>query len=327
MNFFSKSLSRLRNSLSGRNINFMSVHKLALVLSVIGIIGSIMLVAIRGLNFGIDFAGGILIEARIYQSNNSQQSNQLIDTSKLRNDLILIAKDVQIQNASDTTNQITSNQKINYQDFLIRIAKSDEDQTVIINKIKNNLQQKYPNIEYRKIDYVGPQVGKELIFDGFMALILSFIFIMIYIWIRFNWQYSIGGIFALIHDVFLTIGFFAITQLEFNLTSIASILTIIGYSINDSVVIYDRIRENMHRFKKNNLADLINSSINSTLSRTILTASATLVSLLALIFYGGEVLFSFSLATFFGILIGTYSSIYISAPILLYLDPRKKDKK
>jgi preprotein translocase subunit SecF len=149
---------------------------------------------------------------------------------------------------------------------------------------------------------------------------------MIYIWIRFDWQFGIGGIFALLHDTALTLGFFSLTQLEFNLTSIASILTIIGYSINDSVVIYDRIRENLQKYKKINLGELINTSTNSTLSRTVLTASATLVSLLALIFYGGEVLFSFSTATFFGILIGTYSSIYISAPILLYFDPRKKTK-
>ena len=149
---------------------------------------------------------------------------------------------------------------------------------------------------------------------------------MIYIWIRFDWQFGLGGIFALLHDAIVTLGFFSITGLEFNLTSIASILTIIGYSINDSVVIYDRIRENLRNYKKMDLIILINSSTNSTLSRTILTASTTLISLLALIFFGGEALFSFSVATFFGIALGTYSSIYISAPILLYFDPRKKDE-
>jgi preprotein translocase SecF subunit len=157
-------------------------------------------------------------------------------------------------------------------------------------------------------------------------LFLSFVFIMIYIWIRFDWQFGLGGIFALLHDATVTIGFFSITGLEFNLTSIASILTIIGYSINDSVVIYDRIRENLRNYQKMDLQLLINSSTNSTLSRTILTASTTLISLLALILFGGEALFSFSVATFFGIALGTYSSIYISAPILLYFDPRKKDE-
>ncbi|GDX36254.1 protein translocase subunit SecF [Alphaproteobacteria bacterium] len=305
MNFLAKSISAFRNSLSGTKIDFMRFHKIALILSVMAIIVSIALVIFRGLNFGIDFAGGILIEVRIKEQ---------VDISEMRKAITEVVKDAQIQN-------------VDQQDYLIRVAKSSQDQTVIIKNIQNLLQSKYSDVEYRKLDYVGPQVGRELIFKGIMALLLSFIFIMIYIWVRFDWQFGIGGIFALIHDAFLTLGFFAITQLEFNLTSIASILTIIGYSINDSVVIYDRIRENLHRYKKTSLTDLINSSTNSTLSRTILTASATLVSLLALIFYGGEVLFSFSMATFFGIVIGTYSSIYISAPILLYFDPRKKEKK
>ncbi len=304
MNFLSKSLSKFRQSFSNTKIDFMAFHKIALLLSIIGIIGSIALVLVRGLNFGIDFAGGILIEARI---------NDEVNISEMRKILSAEIHDVQIQN-------------IDKKDFLIRVAKTKEDQAIIIKNISNLLQNKYNNIEYRKVDYVGPQVGKELILKGLLALSLSFLFIMIYIWVRFDWQFGIGGIFALLHDSALTLGFFSITQLEFNLTSIASILTIIGYSINDSVVIFDRIRENLRKFKKINLADLINSSTNSTLSRTILTASATLVSLLALIFFGGKALFSFSTATFFGILIGTYSSIYISAPILLYFDPRKKTK-
>lgn len=305
MTFLAKSISAFRNSLSGTKIDFMRFHKIALVLSILAIIGSAVLVLERGLNFGIDFAGGVLIEVRIKEH---------FDISQMRKAVNEVVNDAQIQN-------------VDQQDYLIRIAKSSQDQTVIIKNIQNLLQTKYSDVEYRKLDYVGPQVGRELIFKGIMALLLSFVFIMIYIWVRFDWQFGIGGIFALVHDAFLTLGFFAITQLEFNLTSIASILTIIGYSINDSVVIYDRIRENLNRYKKSSLDDLINSSTNSTLSRTILTASATLVSLLALIVYGGEVLFSFSMATFFGIVIGTYSSIYISAPILLYFDPRKRIKK
>lgn len=305
MSFLSRFLSKFRRSLSNTNIDFMAFHKIALILSIIGILGSIALVLIRGLNFGIDFSGGILIEARI---------NDKVNISDIRKLLSKEIHDVQIQN-------------IDNQDFLIRVAKSSEDQTLLIKNIQDLLQNKYHNIEYRKVDFVGPQVGRELIIKGVLALCLSLLFIMIYIWIRFDWQFGIGGIFALLHDTALTLGFFSLTQLEFNLTSIASILTIIGYSINDSVVIYDRIRENLQKYKKINLGELINTSTNSTLSRTVLTASATLVSLLALIFYGGEVLFSFSTATFFGILIGTYSSIYISAPILLYFDPRKKTKK
>jgi preprotein translocase subunit SecF len=267
-------------------------------------IGSLILVFTKGLNYGIDFAGGILIEARIDENP---------DISKIREVLSNKINDIHIQESGEN-------------DVQIRVSKASQDQDKLIKKIQNILEENFTKVEYRKIDFVGPQVGSELIFKGFLALFLSFIFIMIYIWIRFDWQFGLGGIFALLHDAIVTLGFFSITGLEFNLTSIASILTIIGYSINDSVVIYDRIRENLRNYKKMDLIILINSSTNSTLSRTILTASTTLISLLALIFFGGEALFSFSVATFFGIALGTYSSIYISAPILLYFDPRKKDE-
>lgn len=282
----------------------MKVHKLALIASVVCMLASVGLVFVKGLNFGIDFAGGILIEARMGETP---------DLARVRELLSAEAKDVQIQN-------------IDQKDLLIRVAKSDVEQDVLVKKLQDVLNQNFSGIEYRKVDYVGPQVGAELIMKGVLALLLSFAMIMVYIWIRFDWQFGLGGIFALLHDAVLTVGFFSVTQLEFNLTSIASILTIIGYSINDSVVIYDRIRENLTKFKKASLSDLINSSTNSTLSRTILTAGVTLASLLALIIFGGESLKSFSIATFFGIALGTYSSIYISAPILIYLDPRKKER-
>jgi preprotein translocase subunit SecF len=282
----------------------MSIHKIALVLSIVFMIGSLILVFTKGLNYGIDFAGGVLIEARI-------ESNP--DISKIREALSNKIDDIHIQESGEN-------------DVLIRVSKASQNQDKLIKKIQDILEENFDKVEYRKIDFVGPQVGSELIFKGFLALFLSFIFIMIYIWIRFDWQFGLGGIFALLHDAIVTLGFFSITGLEFNLTSIASILTIIGYSINDSVVIYDRIRENLRKFSKIDLITLINSSTNSTLSRTILTASTTLISLLALIFFGGEALFSFSVATFFGIALGTYSSIYISAPILLYFDPRKKEE-
>lgn len=282
----------------------MKVHKIALIMSVVCIVGSIALVFTKGLNFGIDFAGGILIEARIDED---------FDVAKVRELVTAEVKDVQIQN-------------VDQKDLLIRVAKTNEEQSVIVKKIQEILSANFSNVEYRKVDYVGPQIGAELIKKGFLALFMSFLFIMIYIWIRFDWQFGVGGIFALAHDAVLTLGFFSLSGLEFNLTSIAAILTIIGYSINDSVVIYDRIRENLRRYKKMDLADLINSSTNSTLSRTVLTSGVTLTSLLALMIYGGEALYSFSTATFVGIVIGTYSSIYISAPILLYFDPRKKEE-
>ncbi len=298
-----KLLSLIRSGLSHTKIDFMKVHKIALVMSVVCMIGSIAVVMVKGLNFGIDFSGGILIEARISKD---------FDIAKVRESLKEI-RDVQIQNIDET-------------DLLIRVAKSDEEQSVMVKRIQEILSKNFSEIEYRKVDYVGPQVGSELIIKGFLALLLSFVFIMIYIWIRFDWQFGFGGIFALIHDAILTLGFYSISGLEFNLTSIAAILTIIGYSINDSVVIYDRIRENMRRYRKMDFSDLINSSANSTLSRTVLTGGVTLASIAALIIFGGEALYSFSVATFFGIVIGTYSSVYISAPILIYMDPRKKEK-
>ncbi len=299
-----KILASFRTVLGNTKIDFMKVHKIALFASIFCILVSLILVFTRGLNLGIDFAGGILIEARMSED---------VDVAEVREMISKEAKDVQIQN-------------IDQRDLLIRVGKSSEEQSVLVRKIQESLNEKYRGIEYRKIDYVGPQVGSELIKKGFLALFLSFVFIMVYIWIRFDWQFGLGGIFALLHDAVFTVGFFSITQLEFNLTSIAAVLTIIGYSINDSVVIYDRIRENLSKYKKMSLGDIINLSSNATLSRTILTAGTTLTSLLALIFFGGEALKSFSLATFFGIALGTYSSIYISAPILIYLDPREKEK-
>ena len=298
-----KVLSYFRSALSKTKIDFMKFHKLALIMSVFCMVASLVLVFAKGLNLGIDFSGGILIETRMREE---------VDVSKVRELLSAEAKDVQIQN-------------IDQKDLLIRVAKSGGEQSVLVKKIQEILNKNYSDIQYRKVDYVGPQVGSELIWKGFFALVMSFVFIMIYIWIRFDWQFGLGGIFALLHDALLTLGFFALTRIEFNLTSIAAILTIIGYSINDSVVIYDRIRENLIKFKKMNLSEVINSSTNSTLSRTLLTAGTTLTSLFALMIFGGEALRSFSVATFFGVIVGTYSSVYISAPILIYIDPRKKE--
>lgn len=293
-------------------IDFMKSHKLAFVISVFAVISSISLVLFKGLNLGIDFSGGVLVEARIKNADISSVRNAF--EGKL---------EVQIQN-------------IDGGDFLIRVAKEkneakdsvvEDAQSALIIKIQEILRKNFKEVDYRKIDYVGPQIGEELINKGLFAFLLSLFFLMIYIWIRFDWQFGIGGILALFHDAILVLGFYSFLQIEFNLTSVAAILTVIGYSINDSVVIYDRIRENLRKSKKALMKNIINSSLNSTLSRTVLTSLTTLFSLLALVLFGGEVLKSFSLGAFFGILIGVYSSIYISAPVLLYFDPRNKKKK
>ena len=299
--------STLSNFLVGTKIDFMGIHKAALILSLFLTIASISIVTLRGFNLGIDFSGGILIEAKFQDKVELQKLRSLLDKKELG--------DVSLQNFDD-------------QNFMIKVSQNKNiDQAQTIKQIKDIIDNNFSNTEYRKVDFVGPQIGKELVTKGFMALLLSFVAIMIYIWIRFDWQFGIGAILSLIHDATMTFGFFSLTGLEFNATSIAAVLTIIGYSINDSVVIYDRIRENLQKFKKTDLSELINLSLNSTFSRTMLTSTATLLSLIALMVFGGDVLKSFSVTVFFGILIGTYSSVYISAPVLLYMDPRNKKAK
>ncbi len=294
----------LSNFMVGTKIGFMRVHKFAIVVSIILSIASIALLFTRGLNLGIDFSGGILIEVQFQDKVELAKVRELLDHKKFG--------EVSLQNFDD-------------QNFMIKVAQNkDLDQNQTIKEIKTVLDTNFSNVQYRKTDFVGPQIGGELIRKGLLALISSFAFIMIYIWVRFDWQFGIGAIVALIHDAVLMLGFYAFTGLEFNSTSIAAILTVIGYSINDSVVIYDRIRENLRKFKAMDLSELLNISINSTLSRTIFTSLTILLTLVALMIFGGEALRSFSIASLFGIVAGTYSSIYISAPVLLYIDPRNK---
>ncbi len=290
-------------------IDFLGKKWPAFGMSALLMLLTIVLLFTRGLNFGIDFTGGILIEAEFKVAP---------DLTKMRHSL----KDTHIGEISLQTFGKPNN-------VMIRIgqeASASGDKVKIVDMVKANIEQNFgKEVEYRRVDYVGPKVGAELIKGGIVALLLSFASIMVYIWFRFEWQYGVGGVVALIHDAWLTVGFFSLTQLDFDLSSIAAILTIIGYSINDSVVIYDRIRENLRKYKKMPMDQLLNVSINETLSRTILTVSTVLVAVLTLVLVGGEVIRSFSLATFFGILIGTYSSVYISAPILIFLNLRRNE--
>lgn len=257
------------------------------------------LLATRGLNPGIDFAGGILLEIR---------TPQQADIAALRD--ILNSPDwgeVSLQRFGDK------------RDVLIRVETSDEtEQAGLVEQIKQTLSAHEPGITYRKIDYVGPTIGKELIESGILALLIAMAAMMLYIWFRFEWHFGLGGILALLHDAALMLGFYVISGFEFGLTSIAAILTVIGYSINDSVVIYDRIRENLRKYKKLPIPDLLNRSINETLARTVVTALTTMLAALALALFGGEVIRGFSYALFVGVLVGTYSSVFIAAPVLLY---------
>lgn len=283
---------------SNTNFDFMRVKNLNYALSVFLFILSLVWIGIYKFNFGIDFAGGISMELRI---------NQTPDLAKMR----MILNEL---NIGEIVLQNFGSDK----DISIRAGISSEENLMHnIELIKSALKQNFPyEIEYRKVDFVGPQVGNQMIQSGIMAMLLSFLSIMFYIWIRFEWQFGIGVLAALIHDAVLSLGFLSVTKLDFNLSTIAAILTIIGYSVNDTVVIYDRIRENLRKYNKKTIGTIINMSVNETLSRTTITVFTTLLANLALILYGGEAIKSFSVLVFFGILIGTYSSIFISAPII-----------
>ena len=283
---------------SNTNFDFMRVKNLNYALSVFLFILSVVWIGIYKFNFGIDFAGGISMELRI---------NQTPDLAKMR----MVLNEL---NIGEIVLQNFGSDK----DISIRAGISSEENLMHnIELIKSVLKQNFPyEIEYRKVDFVGPQVGNQMIQSGIMAMLLSFLSIMVYIWIRFEWQFGIGVLAALIHDAVLSLGFLSATKLDFNLSTIAAILTIIGYSVNDTVVIYDRIRENLRKYNKKTIGTIINMSVNETLSRTTITVFTTLLANLALILYGGEAIKSFSVLVFFGILIGTYSSIFISAPII-----------
>lgn len=287
------------------HIDFMGKRWIGFGLSIILSLASIGVLFTQGLNLGIDFTGGILMDIH---------SDKPVKLAPLREAL-----------TRDDLGEVSLQNSGSVNDVLVRVQVSEtDDQALLTAKIKALIEAQIEGvIDYRKIDYVGPTIGKELVQNGVMAVLFSFAAIMLYIWFRFEWQYGVGAVLALLHDSILMLGFFAVTRLEFGLTAIAAILTIVGYSINDSVVIYDRIRENIRRFKKMPIVELINNSINHTLSRTILTATTTLLAALALALFGGEVIKGFSWAMVFGVVVGTYSSIYLSAPALYYLQLRQ----
>ncbi len=289
-------------------INFVGMRFVAFAISAVLILGSMGLLFSKGLNFGIDFTGGTLIEVRV--------SDQAPDLGKLRNklnELDLGAISIQEFGAPD--------------DLLIRLpeqAGSPEQQKAAIETIRGVLDVQFESVDYRRTEFVGPQVGEELKKQGLYAVIFSMLGMLVYIWFRFEWQFSVAAIIALLHDSIATIGLFALTQMEFNLSTVAAILMIAGYSINDTVVVFDRIRENLRKFKKKAVAELLNNSINQTLSRTIMTSLTTLLALLALWVFGGEVIRGFVNALIFGIVIGTYSSIFVASPVLTFLNIRRE---
>ena len=274
------------------------------ILSVLLVSVSLLFLIFKGLNFGIDFKGGTLIELR--------SSDNKINVTSLRDNLNQMdLGDVSVKNFGNDT------------DYLIKFEISDNKN--VIEEIKTNLDKSFGNtFDFRRVENVGPKVSAELLKSGIIAICVALTLMLIYIWIRFEWQFSLGAILALFHDVIVTLGLFSLLGLEINLSIIAAVLTIVGYSMNDTVVIYDRVRENLRKYSDIKIYDLTNISINETLSRTVITSVTTLLALLSIFFFGGEILKGFSLAMIFGVIFGTYSSIYIANTVLVRLNVSQK---
>ena len=281
-------------------VNFIGKRTTAFALSGFMILASFGLFFSQGLNLGIDFLGGILIEIK---------TDGPAELGKMRSELNNLG-----------LGEVTLQEFGGADDVLIRIQKQDggdKAQQAAIDAVKQSLGATV--IEYRRTEFVGPTVGAELRESATYAVVAAILAILVYVWFRFEWQFGVGAILALVHDVITTIGLFALIQLEFNLATVAAVLTIAGYSINDTVVVYDRVRENMRRYKKMPLPELFNNSLNQTLSRTVMTSVTTLLALIALYVFGGEVIRGFSIALIWGVIIGTYSSISLAVPFLLYV--------
>ena len=287
------------------DFKFVRNNRRAFVVSSVLIIGSLVAFLMQGLNFGIDFKGGILVEI---------SSSEPVDIGNLRGRMqTLELGEVQIQQFGTPT------------DVLIRVAEADgavstERDLSAVDAIRQDLEGEF---EIRRVEIVGPQVSRELIQTGLLAVVAAISSMLIYIWFRFEWQFSVGAVMALVHDVILTIGVFSLLQLDFNLSILAAILTIVGYSMNDTVVVYDRVRENLRKYKKMDISELLDIAINQTLSRTVMTSVTTLLALIALYTLGGEVIRGFTFAMIWGVLVGTYSSIFIAAPLLIQLGVKR----
>lgn len=280
------------------NFNFMRWHKLMIVISVLLTLGTGVLLYTKGLNLGTDFGGGILMEVQTPQPADIGQLRDRLDA------LDLGTVNIQEFGAADRV--------------LIRIGQqgSDAQQQATIAKVRETLGE---DMNYRRVEFVGPQVGSELIKKGILAIVLSSVGVLLYVMARFQWQFGLSAVLALLHDSFLTIGLFAVTRAEFDLSTLAAVLMIGGYSINDTVVVFDRVRENMRKYRKMPMADIINLSVNATLSRTVLTGGTAVLALVALYVLGGAVLKGIVGALIWGIVVGTYSSVFVATPILIYM--------
>ena len=291
---------------TGTTLDFVGKRIIFFVFSTLLVISSITFFTTNGLNYGIDFKGGIMMEVR---SNTGPA-----DIGDFRNKLSNLGLgEVSIQEFGQP------------EEVLIRIQRQEGDEKAqqrAVAAVKDVLKD---TVEYRRTEFVGPKVSEELFTDGLLAVTLAIGAILVYIWFRFEWQFGMTAVIALVHDVISTIGIFAVLGMEFNLSTVAAVLTIAGYSINDTVVVFDRVRENLRKYKKMDLVELLNMSVNETLSRTVMTSFTTLIALFALYILGGEVIRGFSFAMIWGIVIGTYSSICLAVPILTYFNMRRSD--
>ena len=284
------------------NYNFVGSFKISNLSSLFLVLASLILIFFKGLNFGIDFKGGTLIELRV--------DSKIIGIADIRSSFSNI-------NLGD----LNVKQFGKEGDYLIKFEKKNFDDKNNIKTIKENVKNKLQtDVNFRRVENVGPKVSAELLNSGLLAITLALGAMLFYIWVRFEWQFSVGSILALFHDVLITIGLFSLLSLEINLSIVAAVLTIVGYSMNDTVVIYDRIRENLSKFSSSKIEEITNTSINETLSRTIITSLTTLLALISIFVLGGEILRGFALAMIIGVIIGTYSSIFVASPILKYLN-------
>ena len=282
-----------------RNINFVSKFKKANIFSIAFFTLSIFFIAFKGLNYGIDFKGGTLIELR---------TEKTIKASSIRDSL-----------ASMNLGDVNVKRFGKDGDYLIKVEQKEINNNKLIPQIKDTLKGNLnAEIDFRRVENVGPKVSSELLESSIIAISLALVAMLFYIWVRFEWQFSVGSIIALLHDVVITLGIFSMLSLEINLSIIAAVLTIVGYSMNDTVVIYDRIRENLFKYTKITISDIANLSINETLARTIITSVTTLLALSSIYILGGEILRGFSFAMILGVIIGTYSSIFVASPILKF---------
>ena len=287
------------------NIDFMKSRKLGFVISGLMVVLSIVCIMVKGFNYGIDFSGGILMEVKAPEQVNIEEMRKTLSHVDL--------DDINIQTIGESGDEV-----------MIRAqAKemNEKEQMAAIKAIKSELGSAY---EYRRVELVGPQVGDELKLDGIIASIIAVLAITLYIWIRFEWQFALGAMIGLIHDLITIVGLLSFFGFDFSLTTVAAILTLAGYSVNDTVVTYDRIRENLRKFKKMPQYDLLNKSINDIFSRTILTGLTTMLAAASLFVFGGDTLRSFSFVILWGVVVGSYSSIYVSATFLDFFDLRKR---